>query len=255
MLTVTVWKRRLRRRIFGVPAAQPDVRLTPIIEASSIRVLTVIILTMAAGCRELPPARSSADSQTSIVKTTSSPDSETSIVATTSSPSLGAAPIAGADTAPSVQLSSRKDSLCGDLAENGFGIPNTRRKAVAAQLGRPDSVRSQPAPNTHNPAQMDTVVDMFYPGLRLHYAVLGVTEGETDILLEADVSDNRYLKYPALGVGASVGVIVSALGQPEERTNDTYSYSCALHVMSGSTVYFHFDGDRVKFVVYRWDAD
>jgi hypothetical protein len=102
---------------------------------------------------------------------------------------------------------------------------------------------------------MDTIVDVFYRGLRLHYVVLGVTEGETDILLQADVSDNRYLKYSELGVGASVGAIISALGQPEERSNDTYSYSCALHVMSGSTVYFHFEGDRVKFVGYRWDAD
>ncbi len=116
-------------------------------------------------------------------------------------------------------------------------------------------MRAQPIPNTHNPAQMDTVVDLFYPGLRLHYIVLGVTEGETDILLEADVSNNRFLKYPELGVGASVGAIISALGEPEERRNDTISYTCALHVMSGATVYFHFEGDRVKFVVYRWDAD
>jgi hypothetical protein len=116
-------------------------------------------------------------------------------------------------------------------------------------------VRSLPAPNTHNPAQMDTIVDVFYKGLRLHYAVLGVIKGETDILMEAEVSDNRYLKYPELGVGASASAIVSALGEPEQRTNDTYRYECALHVMSGSTVYFHLEGDRVKFLVYRWDVD
>jgi hypothetical protein len=102
---------------------------------------------------------------------------------------------------------------------------------------------------------MDTIVDVFYKGLRLHYAVLGVIKGETDILMEAEVSDNRYLKYPELGVGASASAIVSALGEPEQRTNDTYRYECALHVMSGSTVYFHLEGDRVKFLVYRWDVD
>ena len=209
-----------------------------------------------AGCRrELPPARSATDSQKSTVTTTSSSDSQTSIIASTSSPSLGAVSKGNADTAPSVHLSSRRDSLCGDLAENGFRILDTGRKAVAAQLGVPDSAHLLPAPNPYSPAQMDTVVDVFYPGLRLHYVVLGVTKGETDILLEAEVSNNRYLKYPALGVGANVAAVVSALGQPEERTNHTYSYSCALHVMSGSTVYFHFDGDRVKSVVYRWEAD
>jgi hypothetical protein len=102
---------------------------------------------------------------------------------------------------------------------------------------------------------MDTLVDVFYPGLRLHYVVLGTTEGETDILLQADVSDNRYLKYPALGVGARVAEIVKAFGEPEGRSSDAYIYSCALHVMSGSTVYFHVEGDRVKYVVYTWDVD
>jgi hypothetical protein len=102
---------------------------------------------------------------------------------------------------------------------------------------------------------MDTIVDLFYSGLRLRYAVLGVKEGETDILLEADVSDNRYLKYPALGVGATVEAIVNALGQPEERTTDAYRYTCGLHIMSGATVHFHFEGNRVKFLTYWWDTD
>jgi hypothetical protein len=171
------------------------------------------------------------------------------------SPSLGAPPIVPRDTAPSVHFSSVKDSLCGEFAENGFLISDGRRKAVAAQLGRPDSLRSQVIPNTHRPVQMDTLVNVFYPGLRLEYVVLGVTEGETDILLQADVSNNRYLKYPALGVGARAADIVSAFGEPEERRNGTYMYECAMHIMSGSTVYFHIEGDRVKYVEYRWDAD
>jgi hypothetical protein len=222
------------------------------IEGTSIRIPTLLVL---ACRREPPPAHSATDSLRSAVATIANSDSQTAILATTSSPSLDSAPIARVDTAPSVHFSSQEDSLCGEFAENGFRIPNTRRKAVATQLGRPDSVRSHPIPNTHRPAQMDTVVDVFYPGLRLHYVVLGVTEGETDILLQADVSDNRYLKYPALGVGASVAEVITAFGQPEERSNDTYSYTCALHVMSGSTVHFHLEGDRVKYVVYRWDAD
>jgi len=102
---------------------------------------------------------------------------------------------------------------------------------------------------------MDTVVDVFYPGLRLHYWVVGVTRPETDILLEADVSDNRYLKYAQLGIGASASAIVSALGDPAERTKDSYSYSCALHIMSGADVSFHLRADRVTLVEYRWEAE
>ena len=215
-----------------------------------------MILTVTAGCRrEIPLAHSSADSQTSVVATTSSPDSQASNIATTSSAAASAAPIAAADTAPAVHFSSAKDSLCGELAENGLKIPNTRRNAVAAQMGRPDSTRSQPTPNPYTAGQIDSVVDVFYPALRLHYIVLGKPTGETDMLLEADVSDNRFLKYPALGVGATAEAIVTALGKPEERTKDTLSYTCALHIMSGSTVHFHLESDRVKLVQYTFEVD
>jgi hypothetical protein len=151
-------------------------------------------------------------------------------------------------------FSSAEDSLCGEVAENGFKIPDSNRKAIAAQFGRPDSTRMQPAPNPHRPAQMDTVVDVFYRGIRLHYWVVGSTE-PYDILLEADVSDNRYLKYPELGIGASATKITTALGEPAERADDSYAYSCALRVMSGADVSFHFAAGRVTRVVYRWAAD
>jgi hypothetical protein len=153
-----------------------------------------------------------------------------------------------------LHFSSPKDSLCGEVAENGFKIPDSDRKAVAAQFGRPDSVRMQPAPNPHRPAQMDTVVDVFYHGIRLHYWVVGATQ-PYDILLEADVSDNRYLKYPKLGIGASTTEITTALGEPGAGADDSYTYSCALYIMSGADVSFHFAAGRVTRVVYKWEAD
>jgi hypothetical protein len=148
-----------------------------------------------------------------------------------------------------------RDSLCGDLVENGLAIPNGRRKAVAIQFGRPDSTHSEPTPNKHNPTQTDSTVEVFYPGLRLHYIVLGIKEGETDILYRADVSDNRYLKYPSLGIGANRAAIVKAVGEPEVRPDGAYSYECALHVMAGVTLFFYFDGDRVKLAEYWFYVD
>jgi hypothetical protein len=150
-------------------------------------------------------------------------------------------------------LSSR-DSLCGDLVESGLVVPNNRT-AVTGQYGRPDSTESEPTPNKHNPAQTDSTVNVFYPGLHLYYIVLGVKEGETDILWRADVSTNRYLKYPSLGIGASREAIVKAVGEPEERTDSTARYSCALHIMAGVTLDYHFEGDRVKSAEYWFDVD
>jgi hypothetical protein len=217
--------------------------------------LVMTLTTIVACSRELPPERSSTVAETSTVATAYNPFGAAAAKPFGRPASSTVADPAPVPVEPPPPSRSLAYSLCGDLAENGLGIPNTRRNALAAQLGRPDSATAQPTPNRYNSAQTDSVVNLFYPGLRLHYIVLGVARGETDILLRADVSDNRYLKYTALGVGASVGDIVSALGQPEERTNDTISYSCALHVMEGSTVYFHFEGDRVKFVEYTFYVD
>ena len=158
------------------------------------------------------------------------------------------------DSSGRLRFSSVQDSICGEVAENGFKIPDSDRRAVAAQFGRPDSVRANPAPNPHRPAQMDTVVDVFYRGIRLHYWAVNANP-PYDLLLEADVSDNKYLKYPQYGIGATASEITSAFGEPHERMGDTYKYSCALHVMSGSDVSFHFDGGRVIRVDYRWEAD
>ena len=223
---------------------------------SQIRFVGVVSLAIVIGCRaEIPAARSSVDSQASVVATTSTTDPQSVTLPTTSSSPPALAPSSSPDTAPSVADLSPRDSLCGDMGENGLRIPNARRKAVAAQFGRADSVRSKPAPNTHDPAQMDTVVDVFYPDLVLHYAVLGRSGGDTDILMEADIANNRYLKYPALGVGASLEDIIRALGEPHERTNNTISYTCALHIMSGARVTFHLASGRVTMVEYYYDTD
>jgi hypothetical protein len=195
------------------------------------------------------PNKVTAETSNVVVDTSTASSSPAGLIAD----SVAAAP--PVDTVGALRGLSPRDSLCGDLVENGLGIPNTRRKAVASQFGRPDSAQSQPTPNKHNPAQTDSTVTLFYPGLRLHYIVLGVKAGETDILYRADVSDNRYLKYPSLGIGATREALVKALGEPEGPTNDSYRYSCALHIMAGVTLDFHFEGNRVKFAEYWFDFD
>ncbi len=158
------------------------------------------------------------------------------------------------DSSGLLRLSTVQDSICGEVAENGFNIPDIDRRAVAARFGRPDSVRANPIPNIHRPAQIDTVVDVFYPGIQLHYFAINATPAY-DILQEAHVSDNKYLKFPSLGIGATASEITRALGPPHEQTEDTYKYSCALHVMSGADVTFHFAGGRVTRVDYFWESD
>ena len=126
---------------------------------------------------------------------------------------------------------------------------------MAAQFGKPDSVRAQSGPNPYTPTQIDTVVDVFYLALRLQYWVMGAAQPETESLLEAGISDNKYPKFPQVGIGATPDEIVRAIGEPGEHTDDTYGYTCGLHIMSGADVTFHFAGGPVKRGNYRWEMD
>lgn len=177
------------------------------------------------------------------------PLKRSSTIATTSP--VATRSVATESTAPF--RSSSPDLLRDDLVEHGLGVPTGRRESVIAELSRPDSAHSRAVPNRHRPAQTDSIVDLFYPGLRLQYLI--VAPGDTEFLEIAEVWDNRYLKYPTIGVGASAAAIVDALGKPWERTDDAYSYDCGRCIGAETPVYFHLEGGRVKFVEYTYYVD
>jgi hypothetical protein len=150
-------------------------------------------------------------------------------------------------------IGAHPDSLRDDLVEHGLAVPDGRRQSVIAKLGRPDSTRSTAVPNRHRAALTDSIVDVFYPGLRLQYLVVG--EGDSEFLEIADVWDNRYLKYPAMGVGASESAIVGALGEPGARTGDKYTYDCGRCIGGETPVHFHLASGRVTHVEYTFYVD
>jgi hypothetical protein len=175
------------------------------------------------------------------------------IVASVAS-STGTGAIPAEDSLTPVHFSSRQDSLCGEMGENGLNVPVGRR-AVAAKFGKPDSVRADPGPNPYEPTQIDTVMDVFYPGLRLKYWVMGKPPADNESLLEAEITDNKYLRFPQLGIGATRDEIVRTIGEPGDRTDDTFKYECGLHIMSGANVTFHFADRRVTLVDFYWEMD
>jgi len=144
------------------------------------------------------------------------------------------------------------DSLRDDLVENGLLVPETHVAALS-KLGHPDSVRSRPEQNRHNPSQTDSIIDLYYPGLHLEYHV--VSEGGKELLTTAEVSDNRYLRYPELGIGASGSRIVSALGEPDERSGSKYEYQCARCLGYEAPLYFHLVDNVVKSLEYQFPLD
>lgn len=96
-------------------------------------------------------------------------------------------------------------------------------------------------------------MNLFYPDLRLQYLVVG--EGDSEFLELAEVRHNRYLKYPAVGVGVRASAIVAALGEPSKRAGTTYTYDCGRCVGGDAPVHFHLTGDRVGSIEYTFYVD
>jgi hypothetical protein len=144
------------------------------------------------------------------------------------------------------------DSLRDDVVEHGL-LATDSRLEVAARFGQPDSMTSRSVINRHIPSQTDSIVDLFYPGLHLTYYVVG--EGAKEFLQTAVVSDNRYLKYPQVGIGAPEAAVLNKLGEPGAREPGKYRYDCARCIGEESPAYFYFDRGKVKRIEYSFYVD
>jgi hypothetical protein len=144
------------------------------------------------------------------------------------------------------------DSLRDDFVEHGLLAAASRLK-VAAQFGQPDSMRSRSVINRHIPSQTDSIIDLFYSGVHLTYYVVG--EGKKEFLQTAVVFDNRYLKYPQVGVGTPEVAVRRMLGEPSEREPGKYRYDCARCIGEESPAYFYFDRGRVQRIEYSFYVD
>lgn len=144
------------------------------------------------------------------------------------------------------------NSLRDDVVEHGL-LASDSRLEVAGRFGQPDSMTSRSVMNRHIPSQADSIVDLFYPGLHLTYYVVG--EGKKEFLQTAVVSDNRYLKYPQVGIGTAEEAVLRLLGEPSEREPGKYRYDCARCIGADSPVYLYFDRGKVQRIEYSFYLD
>lgn len=147
---------------------------------------------------------------------------------------------------------SSPDSMRNRFVEQGLLVPGSRRE-ISAKFGTADSIRTRPQQNRHNASQTDSIVDIYYPGLQLTFYV--VSEGGNALLQTVMVSDNRYLRYPELGIGASSATRIAALGEPNNHSLGKYRYDCKGCPLEESPVYFHLTGDTVRRIGYSFYVD
>jgi hypothetical protein len=139
------------------------------------------------------------------------------------------------------------------IVRQGLRPLGESRAEIARQLGEPDSVTSRVVPNRHIPGVQDTLFTLYYPGLIAHLHRPG-SSGE--FLTDAIVTSNRYLRYPAVGIGATHQQLQGALGLPDEVPDSVYVYTCHTDCMGAEEpVRFFLQNGRVQRIRFSYYVD
>lgn len=141
---------------------------------------------------------------------------------------------------------------CEDYVESGLAVRAGTREEFRAELGEPRRLESETEPNRHDPALTDTLFRLEYPGLA---AWIRRPARLNDLLERVEVTDNRHLAYPELGVGAEAEAVVAALGEPDERTDARLVYACDPGPGPEEPVWFLVEDGRVDEVHFSFYVD
>lgn len=134
------------------------------------------------------------------------------------------------DLKPSSSMHIAYDEMDFDIGEN--------QKDIIKKLGKPNSVKVQEVKNSHDPTQTDEIHELFYNGLYIR--TYKVTNSNEEFLSDISVTSTEYRMQCGLGVGSSKLEVESILGEPTQKSKDSYTYDAL------GTINIYFDGDRVS---------
>jgi hypothetical protein len=164
-------------------------------------------------------------------------------------PSRDAPPETSAPEAPAAAQAGPLPAGCEGIESTILQAAATR-EGLRTRFGEPDSTTLQAVPNRHVEGATDTLFAIYYPGLtsNVHWP-----EGGADIPDLVTVTDNRYLAFPRIGVGAAADSVIAALGEPTAREADALVYACAMDVEQ--PVRFELADGRVRRIVIDYYVD
>lgn len=136
------------------------------------------------------------------------------------------------------------------FVDSALQVDARSREALRAALGTPQRLLSEAVPNRHVPGVMDTIYTVHYPDLvaRIHHP-----GGGGDLLSMVQVSDNRHLRYPVLGLG--VAAIDAAFGAPDEASDSSLTYYCTTCEAGDDPVELVFVGGELRRVRFNYYVD
>ena len=174
----------------------------------------------------------------------------------------------GVDNTPGVEASASLDSVavttlseppfdsaglngltCVTLMDSVFLAPSTR-VALLQAYGSPDSVNASTEPNRHVTGVIDSLFRVHYPGLTANFRKPG---GGSDLIIGMEATDNRYLRYPGIGIGARRDRLIQVLSDTSLVTEDRIEYNCGMG--ADEPVTFWLAGGQVRRVSMSYYVD
>jgi hypothetical protein len=113
---------------------------------------------------------------------------------------------------------------CLTLMDAVFRAPLTRGELIQA-YGAPDSMHTSTEPNRHVPGVVDSLFRVFYRGLTAGFRKPG---GGSDLITQMEATDNRYLGYPSIGIGARRDRLIQVVSDTYLVTDDRVEYDCGM---------------------------
>ena len=138
---------------------------------------------------------------------------------------------------------------CEDLHATMLKVSPTRQ-AFTEEFGAPDSIARSAEPNRHDPAAVDSLFTLYYPGLVLD---IRTPAGARDMATHVRVEDNRYLAFPGIGIGAAALKVEEVLGEPQARGAGRLTYDCGMGAEQPVT--FSVPDGRVRAVEIAYYVD
>lgn len=142
------------------------------------------------------------------------------------------------------------DLACEEGLEREIVAAELTREGLRSAFGEPGGVDTTTEPNRHMPDATDSLFDLSFPGLE---ASIRRAANGAELVHRVEVTDNRFVRHPAIGIGARAERVVEALGEPTSREGDDLVYVCGEAVEQPVT--FRVEDGRVSAIEVDFYVD
>ena len=154
-----------------------------------------------------------------------------------------AAPPAVAQPASNVTFA--QDSLREWFIENALtNVPGSEQE-ILGTIGEPDSVVRLPSANAQDPMAFDTIIEVYYPGLRVGILKIMDTESVQSVW----VADTTFLIGP-IRIGTDSATVTRLLGPT--MASSRLGYACRTCSVLNQTAAFELIDGRVSAIVFNY---